>query len=265
MDPADQDAVRRTLEAQGKLLGQHDQLLSDIWASLQTLNIMDYSIQFCILAARSAWNDVALRGVLAQGLAEELKGGVPPNRLLVLKDEVEVPSIQADIRRCRRVGRQVRAALLQASQCSQRQTLDSSPVLSARSECLAVLKGPPAPGGVSEAGSMLRPFEIERMWKTRRLFYLGVFLREEDFMGKKWEDTLESVKGRLLQEPVLWGTKLDLPIWTGETLVRKMVTAGVVTLAQVVALTGPPVVKMFGMYHLLCALVQRHQTFTEPA
>uniref|UniRef100_A0A674MMR7 DUF4939 domain-containing protein n=1 Tax=Takifugu rubripes TaxID=31033 RepID=A0A674MMR7_TAKRU len=38
MDPADQDAVRRTLEAQGRLLGQHDQLLTDIWTSLQTLN-----------------------------------------------------------------------------------------------------------------------------------------------------------------------------------------------------------------------------------
>ncbi|TWW54905.1 hypothetical protein D4764_0240660 [Takifugu flavidus] len=38
MDPADQDAVRRTLEAQGRLLGQHDQLLTDIWSSLQTLN-----------------------------------------------------------------------------------------------------------------------------------------------------------------------------------------------------------------------------------
>uniref|UniRef100_A0A674PMU1 Gypsy retrotransposon integrase-like protein 1 n=1 Tax=Takifugu rubripes TaxID=31033 RepID=A0A674PMU1_TAKRU len=32
------DAVRRTLEAQGRLLGQHDQLLTDIWTSLQTLN-----------------------------------------------------------------------------------------------------------------------------------------------------------------------------------------------------------------------------------
>ncbi|TWW57368.1 Retrotransposon-derived protein PEG10 [Takifugu flavidus] len=37
MDPADQDAVHRTLEAQGRLLGQHDQLLTDIWASLQSL------------------------------------------------------------------------------------------------------------------------------------------------------------------------------------------------------------------------------------
>ncbi|TWW73589.1 hypothetical protein D4764_15G0009830 [Takifugu flavidus] len=38
MDPADQDAVHRMLEAQGRLLGQHDQLLTDIWTSLQTLN-----------------------------------------------------------------------------------------------------------------------------------------------------------------------------------------------------------------------------------
>ncbi|TWW59873.1 hypothetical protein D4764_06G0014030 [Takifugu flavidus] len=38
MDPVDQDAVRRTLEAQGRLLGQHDQLLTDIWTLLQTLN-----------------------------------------------------------------------------------------------------------------------------------------------------------------------------------------------------------------------------------
>eukprot|EP00066_Takifugu_rubripes_P027223 XP_011616489.1 PREDICTED: uncharacterized protein LOC105418518 [Takifugu rubripes] len=37
MDSADQDAVRRTLEAQGRLLG-HDQLLMDIWTSHQTLN-----------------------------------------------------------------------------------------------------------------------------------------------------------------------------------------------------------------------------------
>lgn len=34
MDPVDQDAVCRTLEAQGRLLGHHDQL-SDIW----TLNV----------------------------------------------------------------------------------------------------------------------------------------------------------------------------------------------------------------------------------
>ncbi|XP_056908724.1 uncharacterized protein LOC130536646 [Takifugu flavidus] len=39
----------------------------------------------------------------------------------VLEDEVAVPSVQANIRRCRRVWRQVRAALLQASQRSQRQ------------------------------------------------------------------------------------------------------------------------------------------------
>lgn len=38
IDLADHDAVCHTLEAQGWLLGQHDQLLSDIWASLQTLN-----------------------------------------------------------------------------------------------------------------------------------------------------------------------------------------------------------------------------------
>nr|AAG60684.1 gag-protease [Takifugu rubripes] len=38
MDLADQDAVRRTLEARGRLLGQHNQLLTDIWASLQSLN-----------------------------------------------------------------------------------------------------------------------------------------------------------------------------------------------------------------------------------
>ncbi|TWW76604.1 hypothetical protein D4764_13G0012660 [Takifugu flavidus] len=38
MDPADQDAVRCTLEAQEKLLGKHDQLLTDIWTLLQTLN-----------------------------------------------------------------------------------------------------------------------------------------------------------------------------------------------------------------------------------
>lgn len=37
MDVAQQDAVP-TLEAQGRLLGQHDQLLTDIWASLQNLN-----------------------------------------------------------------------------------------------------------------------------------------------------------------------------------------------------------------------------------
>lgn len=39
MDPVDQDAVRRTLEAQGRLLGHHDQLLLDIWISLHTLNV----------------------------------------------------------------------------------------------------------------------------------------------------------------------------------------------------------------------------------
>lgn len=38
MDPADQDAVRHTLEAQGRLLGQLDQLFADIWTLLQTLN-----------------------------------------------------------------------------------------------------------------------------------------------------------------------------------------------------------------------------------
>ncbi|TWW82149.1 hypothetical protein D4764_01G0019640 [Takifugu flavidus] len=37
MDPADQDAVHHRLETRGRLLGQHDHLLTDIWASLQTL------------------------------------------------------------------------------------------------------------------------------------------------------------------------------------------------------------------------------------
>lgn len=38
MYQADQDAVRRMLEAQGWLLGQNDQLLTDIWTSVQTFN-----------------------------------------------------------------------------------------------------------------------------------------------------------------------------------------------------------------------------------
>ncbi|TWW59336.1 Amyloid-beta A4 precursor protein-binding family B member 2 [Takifugu flavidus] len=41
------------------------------------------------------------------------------------------------------------------------------------------------------------------------------------------------------QEPVLWGTKLDLPSCAGELMTRRMVTARVVTLGQVVVLTGP--------------------------
>lgn len=35
-------------------------------------SVMDYSIRFRILVARSGWNDVALQGVLTQGLAEVL-------------------------------------------------------------------------------------------------------------------------------------------------------------------------------------------------
>lgn len=46
-------------------------------------------------------------------------GGVPTNQLFVPEDEVAVPSVQADVRRCRMVGRQVHAALLQASLFSQ--------------------------------------------------------------------------------------------------------------------------------------------------
>ncbi|TWW81274.1 hypothetical protein D4764_01G0010890 [Takifugu flavidus] len=41
------------------------------------------------------------------------------------------------------------------------------------------------------------------------------------------------------QKLVLWGTRLDLPSWVGESMARKMVTAGVVTLGQEVALSGP--------------------------
>ncbi|TWW71638.1 hypothetical protein D4764_16G0001350 [Takifugu flavidus] len=41
------------------------------------------------------------------------------------------------------------------------------------------------------------------------------------------------------EEPVLWGTKLDLPSWAGELMASKMVTARVATLGQVVALTDP--------------------------
>lgn len=44
MDPADQDTVRCTLEAQGKLLGKHDQLLSDLWTLLQILNARETNL-----------------------------------------------------------------------------------------------------------------------------------------------------------------------------------------------------------------------------
>lgn len=43
----------------------------------------------------------------------------------------------------------------------------------------------------------------------------------------------------ILQEPVLWGTRLDLPSWAGQNQTTRQQTAGVVTLGQVVALTGP--------------------------
>ena len=43
----------------------------------------------------------------------------------------------------------------------------------------------------------------------------------------------------LQQELVLWGIELDLPSWTWETRARRMVTTGLVTLGQVLALTGP--------------------------
>ncbi|CAJ1078494.1 hypothetical protein D4764_16G0001350 [Xyrichtys novacula] len=43
----------------------------------------------------------------------------------------------------------------------------------------------------------------------------------------------------LLQEPVLWGTCLDLPSWAGQSLEKRLQTAGIVTLGQVVELTGP--------------------------
>ncbi|TWW62664.1 hypothetical protein D4764_04G0013110 [Takifugu flavidus] len=38
-------------------------------------------------------------------------GGVPSNQLFVLEDKVVAPSVQTDVHRCRRVGRQVRAVL----------------------------------------------------------------------------------------------------------------------------------------------------------
>ncbi|TWW62376.1 hypothetical protein D4764_04G0010230 [Takifugu flavidus] len=65
MDPADQDAVRRTLEAQGRLLGQHDQLLTDIWASLQTLN-------------------ASVTDLLSSGRAEQLPSPPAPEALEVV-------------------------------------------------------------------------------------------------------------------------------------------------------------------------------------
>ncbi|CAG06636.1 unnamed protein product [Tetraodon nigroviridis] len=43
----------------------------------------------------------------------------------------------------------------------------------------------------------------------------------------------------LQQEPVLWGTKLDLPNWMSETITGRMKTTGIGNLGQVVALTGP--------------------------
>lgn len=52
----------------------------------------------------------------------------------VLEDEVLVPSVQANIRRYRRVWRQVRAALLPALSTAGQSAPDSSPFLSARSE-----------------------------------------------------------------------------------------------------------------------------------
>ncbi|XP_029688387.1 uncharacterized protein [Takifugu rubripes] len=36
-------------------------------------SVADYSIRFCILAARSGWNDAALQGVFTQGLSDDLK------------------------------------------------------------------------------------------------------------------------------------------------------------------------------------------------
>ncbi|CAF94185.1 unnamed protein product [Tetraodon nigroviridis] len=43
----------------------------------------------------------------------------------------------------------------------------------------------------------------------------------------------------LQQEPVLWGTKLDIPNQMKETITRRMRTTGIANLGQVVALTGP--------------------------
>ncbi|TWW81828.1 hypothetical protein D4764_01G0016430 [Takifugu flavidus] len=48
-------------------------------------------------------------------------GGIPSNRLFIPEDKVAVPLVQADVRRCRKERRRVRAALLWASQRSQRQ------------------------------------------------------------------------------------------------------------------------------------------------
>ncbi|KAK0155419.1 Transposon TX1 uncharacterized protein [Merluccius polli] len=68
-------------------------------------------------------------------------------------------------------------------------------------------------------------------------FYKSVF-RVWNLLRKERRGQVDSLYW-ILQEPVLWGTRLDLPSWAGQDLATRLQTAGVVTLGQVVALTGP--------------------------
>lgn len=68
-------------------------------------------------------------------------------------------------------------------------------------------------------------------------FYKSVF-RVWNLLRKERREQADSLYW-ILQEPVLWGTRLDLPSWAGQNLTTRLQTAGVVTLGQVVALTGP--------------------------
>ena len=68
-------------------------------------------------------------------------------------------------------------------------------------------------------------------------FYESVF-RVWNLLRKERRGQVDSLYW-ILQEPVLWGTRMDLPSWAGQDLATRLQTAGVVTLGQVVALTGP--------------------------
>lgn len=89
---------------------------SGSWSSPVEMDLDPILLPSCILGAPSWQVEERVREV-QQSVPDS--GGVPPHWLFIPEDEVAVPSGQANV--CRKVGRQVRTALLWASQRSQQQ------------------------------------------------------------------------------------------------------------------------------------------------
>lgn len=69
----------------------------DVLVSCQgSASVVDYAIQFCINAAKSGWNDTALRGAFLRGLKKESKEKL---RVNIPKGELPKPEMILDLYR----------------------------------------------------------------------------------------------------------------------------------------------------------------------